>query len=134
MEAYPGGFSPDGGTLYFRSLTGTETRADLWSADLTPPEAELRPLLATRADETDPTPSPDGRWGDGGRFYYREGTNVWEVEVGPERVSTNPPVAAFTLPAETVGASITLDGQRLVIVRGGPMYSELVVRQGVLAR
>ena len=57
-----------------------------------------------------------------------------EVEVGPERVSTNPPVAAFMLPDQTVGASITPDGQRLVIVRGGPMYSELVVRQGVLAR
>jgi serine/threonine-protein kinase len=172
MEAYPGGFSPDGSTLYFRHLTGTATRADLWSADLTLPEAELRPLLATRADETDPTPSPDGRWlayqtdvsgqdelriarlpdvadpvqvtagggdivgwrGDGRRFYYREGRTVWEVEVGLDRVSANPPVAAFTLPAETVGASITPDGQRLVVVRGGPMYSDLVVRQGVLAR
>ena len=172
MEAYPGGFSPDGGTLYFRYGTGTATGTDLWCADLTQPDVELRPLLATRADETYPTPSPDGRWlayqtdvsgqdeiriarlpdlgdpvqvtagggdivgwrGDGRRFYYQEGRTVWEVEVGPDRVSANPPVAAFTLPAETVGASITPDGQRLVVVRGGPMYSDLVVRQGVLAR
>jgi serine/threonine protein kinase/Tol biopolymer transport system component len=172
MSAYPAGFSPDGGTLYFRYITQTETRTDLWSADLTREEAELRPLLATRANEDDPSPSPDGRWlaytsdasgqdeiriarlpdvsdpvqvtagggsivgwrGDGRRFYYRVGTTIWELGVGPERVSTNPPVAAFAVPAETVSAEITPDGQRMVVVRGGPMVSELVVRQGVLAR
>jgi len=172
MNAYPGGFSPDGGTLYFEYSNGTETRADLWSADLTQQEAGLRPLLATRAMEVDPSPSPDGRWlayrtdtsgqeeiriarlpdledpvqvttgggsmvgwrSDGRRLYYREGTTIWELEVGPEGVSANPPVAAFTVPAETVWAEVTPDGLRLVVVRGGPMDSELVVRQGVLAR
>jgi serine/threonine-protein kinase len=172
MNAYPSGFSPDGTTLYFRHLTGSESGADIRSVDLRSPEHEDRPLLATRADEGLSTPSPDGRWlayetdasgrseirigrlpgvsdpvqvtvgggsivgwrGDGQRFYYRDATTVWEVAVGPAEVSPASRVAAFALPDRTVSADIMPDGERLVVVQGGPMYSELIVRQGVLTR
>ena len=72
--------------------------------------------------------------GDGQRFYYRDATTVWEVAVGPAEVSPASRVAAFALPDRTVYADIMPDGERLVVVQGGPMYSELIVRQGVLTR
>jgi hypothetical protein len=103
-------------------------------------ETRLSLAREVEADVSDPVQVTAGGgsivgWrGDGRRFYFRVGTTIWELEVGPERVATSPPVAAFTVSAETVSAEVTPDGQRLVVARGGPMYSELVVRQGVLAR
>ena len=172
MQAYPAGFSPDGATLYFRYLRGAETGADIWTVDLSSAEHDARPVLATRAEETQHAPSPDGRWlayetdasgrseirigrlpdvsdpvqvtvgggeivgwrSDGLRFYYRDATTVWEVVIGPEGVVLDSRVAAFPLPDRTVAADVMPDGERLVVVQGGAMYSELIVRQGVLAR
>ncbi len=57
---YPGSWSHDGKMLAY-VVTGKETKSDIWifSKDGKP---EIRPLVATRASETGPQISPDGRW------------------------------------------------------------------------
>ena len=77
--------------------------------------------------------TPIGWRADGLRFYYRDDGGVWEVVVGPD----GPDVASAQLvfPAEDSWRSVSIypDGERLVVVRGGNLYSDLVVRQGALS-
>jgi hypothetical protein len=172
LGAYPSAFSPDGGTLYFRYLNGNGNSADVGAVDLRSEKRETKWLLATRANETGPVASPDGRWlayetdasgqgevrigrlpdvgnpvqvsegggelprwrQDGQRLYYRNQTSVWEVTVGPNGPVPGSRTRAFTLPDHTVDTDAMPDGQHLVLIVGGPMYSDLVVRQGVLGR
>jgi len=115
--------SPDGRWLaYISSAPGS-------------PELRVAPV----SDVSSPTPIPSGDdvipigWrGDSRRLFYRLGGDVWEVAVGPDGPDPATSRVAFELPDDVVSASILPDGERLVIVRGGPILADLVVRQGAL--
>ncbi len=56
---YPASVSPDGKTLFF-NYSSPDTGRDLWSVDLTTPNANPRGLLVTPFDEGRPMISPNG--------------------------------------------------------------------------
>jgi eukaryotic-like serine/threonine-protein kinase len=61
-DAYPGSASADGRTLYYRAYQTDQAQEDILSVGLVSPPSKPTVLVATPAAESEPTPSPDGRW------------------------------------------------------------------------
>jgi Tol biopolymer transport system component len=61
-DAYPGSASADGRRLYDRAYQADQAREDILSVGLADPASKPTVLVATPAAESEPTPSPDGRW------------------------------------------------------------------------
>jgi len=169
-DAYPGGISSDGGTLYY-SANSDLAQEDILSVALGGGAQKPVALLATPAAERLPTPSPDGRWlayetnasgtsetrvaplddltesvqvstrggspirwsRDSARLYYADGDEIGVVDIarhGPVLTSRR---AVFSVPRDGLGrVDILPDGEHAVIIRGGLIYSDIVVLQGAL--
>jgi Tol biopolymer transport system component len=70
---------------------------------------------------------------DGRRLFYLDGREVWEVPVGPGGAVPSRAARAFRLPAGVVGSPAVLpDGEQVVAIRGGRIYSDVVVIEGAL--
>jgi serine/threonine-protein kinase len=172
-DAYPGGVSSDGNTLYYSAYQSDQAQEDIVSVALDGGAPKPVVLLATPASEGLPTPSPDGRWlayqtnasgssetrvapladltasvqvstrggspirwsRDGSRFYYTDGDIISAVDIaqrGPVLTSRR---AVFSLPKDRRGrVDVMPDGEHAVVIRGGLIYSDIVVLQGALPR
>jgi Tol biopolymer transport system component len=172
-DAYPGGVSSDGGTLYYGAYQSDQAQEDIVSVLLGGSTPKPVVLLATPASEGSPTPSPDGRWlayhtnasgttetrvapladltasvqvstrggvpirwsRDSSRLYYKDGDEIASVSVterGPVLTSRR---AVFSLPGDWRGrGDVMPDGEHAVMIRGGLIYSDIVVVQGALPR
>ena len=74
------------------------------------------------------------RWSsDGNQLFYRDGYTISVVQVGRTGPVLNSRRRAFSLPRDVRGSvDVMPDGGRAIFIRGGLMYSELVVAQGAL--
>jgi hypothetical protein len=71
-------------------------------------------------------------WSRDGRYFYQIGEAVWSVRPGTPHAE---PVRAFTLPRDVVGIPAVMpDGEHLVLVRGGDLFSDLVMIEAAHAR
>lgn len=75
------------------------------------------------------------RWSnDSSQLYYRDGDVISVISVGSDgpRLESRSPV--FQLPKDTMRSLVVFpDGQKAILIRGGLMYSDLIVMQGLLA-
>jgi len=78
-DAYPGGVSSDGRTLYYSAYQSNQLQDDLMSLALGDAAAKPVVRLATPAAEELPTPSPDGRW----LAYQTNASGTAETRVAP---------------------------------------------------
>lgn len=155
--------------LYYLRASQEASGGDLWSVPV-PGRKPGTPVLATRANESAPIASPDGRWlaytssasgtsevrvgrlpdltaalnvtsgggrpigwtADSQRLFYTGSDAIWEVRVGPDGPDQGTRRVAFHVSADAISASVMPDGQTAVLLRGGPMESDLIVRQGAL--
>jgi eukaryotic-like serine/threonine-protein kinase len=111
-HAHLGGFTPDGRTLVL--AMAEQSHFDLMT--LTIGETTLAPLLATRANETEPALSPDGRW----LAYVSDETGRAEVYVQPY------PKLDGRWPISTTGGREPVwsrDGRRLYYRAGGKLMA-----------
>jgi hypothetical protein len=69
------------------------------------------------------------------QLYYQDGDAISVIDIGrggPLPVSKR---VAFRLPLDRHGPSdVTPDGTRALVIRGGPIYQDLVVLEGALRR
>jgi serine/threonine-protein kinase len=74
------------------------------------------------------------RWSrDGRRLFYMNGGDIWEVTVGPDGPLLTSATRAFRLPSGFTGTPAVLpDGESAVAIRGGRIYSDVIVAEGVL--
>ncbi|MGE0814215.1 MAG: protein kinase [Vicinamibacterales bacterium] len=172
-DAYAGGVSSDGGTLYYDAAQSNQAQNDIFSVALGGGAAKPAVLLATPASEGSPLPSPDGRWlafqtdasgrgetrvaplsdltasvqvstrggspirwgRDGSRLYYTDGDDIKVVDIGPRGPVLTSRRTAFTVPGDARGdVDVMPDGEHAVMIRGGLIYSDIVVVQGALPR
>jgi serine/threonine protein kinase len=75
------------------------------------------------------------RWSsDSSKLYYRDGDAISVIDIdsgGPQLGSRK---TIFQLPADTQGfVDVFPDGEKAILIRGGLMYSDLIVVQGLLA-
>jgi len=117
--------SPDGRWLaYQTNVSGTAmTRV----APLTDLSASVQ--VSTRSG------SPI-RWSpDGSRFYYTDGDAITAVDIGPRGPVLASRRVVFSVPSDWRGRlDVMPDGDHAVMIRGGLIYSDIVVRQGALTR
>jgi serine/threonine protein kinase/Tol biopolymer transport system component len=75
------------------------------------------------------------RWSnDSSKLYYRDGDSIWVLEVGADSPSLGSRKAIFQLPGDARGfADVFPDGAKAIVIRGGLIYSDLIVVQGLLA-
>jgi len=72
--------------------------------------------------------SPDSR-----KLYYSDGDTIASVDVGPAGPVLTSRRAAFSVPADWRGrVDVMPDGNHAVTIRGGLIYSDIVVLQGAL--
>jgi Tol biopolymer transport system component len=74
------------------------------------------------------------RWSnDSKKLYYREGNTVAIIDIGTSGPSLSSRRTIFQLPRDAKGfVDVFPDGERVIMIRGGPMYSDLVVKEGAL--
>jgi len=115
--------SPDGRWLaYQTNASGTgETRV----APLADPAAAIQ--VSTRGGWPI-------RWSpDGTRLYYADGDTIASVDVGPGGPVLASRRAIFKVPGDSRGLlDVMPDGNHAVAIRGGPIYSDIVVVQHAL--
>jgi serine/threonine-protein kinase len=172
-DAYPGGVSSDGGTLYYNAYQSNQAQADVLSVALGGGASTPVVLLATPASEEQPLPSPDGRWlayetnasgraetrvapladlttsvqvstrggspirwgRDSSRFYFTDGDEIRVVDIGSRGPVLTSRRTAFSVPEDSGGrVDVMPDGEHAVLIRGGLIYSDIVVLQGALPR
>ena len=172
-DAYPGGVSSDGGTLYYSVYLSDQAQEDIVSVALGGGAPKPVVLLATPASEGRPLPSPDGRWlayetnasgsaetrvapladltasvqvstrggspirwgRDSSNFYYTEGDDITVVDIGQRGPVLTSRRAVFSVPRDWRGrVEVMPDGEHAVMIRGGLIYSDIVVLQGALPR
>ena len=75
------------------------------------------------------------RWSnDSSKLYYRDGDAISVIDVGADGPRLGSRRTVFQLPGDTRGfADVFPDGEKAILVRGGLMYSDLIVVQGFLA-
>ena len=76
------------------------------------------------------------RWSsDSSKLYYRDGDAIYVIDIaagGPQLGSRK---TIFQLPSDTRGfVDVFPDGEKAILIRGGLMYSDLIVVQGFLGR
>ena len=172
-DAYPGSASADGRTLYYRAYQTDQAQEDILSVGLAGPPFKPTVLVATPAAESEPTPSPDGRWlayetnasgraetrvaplndvadfvqvstrggspirwsPDSSRFYYSDGNSIAAIDIKPGGPALTSRRVLFELPGDQRGRLDVLpSGERAIMIRGGLIYSDIVVIQGALSR
>jgi serine/threonine-protein kinase len=171
-DAYPGGVSSDGRTLYYRAYQSNQVQEDLMSLTLGDAAAKPVVLLATPAAESYPTPSPDGRWlayqtnasgtdetrvapltdltafvqvstrggrpirwnRNGSALYFHDGDTVAAIDIGPRGPALTTRRTLFSVPRDGGYLDVMPDGEHAIIIRGGLIYSDIVVLQGALTR
>jgi len=70
----------------------------------------------------------------GSRLYYRDGDSISVVEVGRRGPVLSSRRRAFHLPSDVRGRfDVMPDGESAILIRGGLMYSDLVVVQDALS-
>jgi Tol biopolymer transport system component len=76
------------------------------------------------------------RWSpDGSRFYYTDGNAIDVVDIGAQGPVLASRRAAFSVPSDWRGRlGVMPDGEHAVMIRGGLIYSDIVVMQGALVR
>ncbi|HSF19222.1 MAG TPA: hypothetical protein VLK65_27095 [Vicinamibacteria bacterium] len=116
--------SPDGRWLaYETNASGSE-------------ETRLAPLadLAASVQVSTRGGSPI-RWSpDSPRLYFTDGDAIASVDVGPRGSVLASRRAVFSVPGDHHGpVSVTSDGDHAVAVRGGLIYSDIVVLQNALS-
>ena len=76
------------------------------------------------------------RWSpDSGKFYYTDGSAITTVDIGPRGPVLTSRRAAFAVPSDWRGrVDVMPDGQHAVMIRGGLIYSDIVVLPGALTR
>jgi eukaryotic-like serine/threonine-protein kinase len=109
-----------------------------WLAYTTDASGSRQVVVAPMAAPANATQvSSDGveplRWSaDSRRLFYHDRDEIREVGVGPSGVTPGTSRRIFSVPASFLSVDVAPDGQRLFAVRGGMLYSDLVVRQGAL--
>jgi hypothetical protein len=75
------------------------------------------------------------RWSpDSSRFYYSDGNAIAAVDVTPGGPALTSRRVLFELPGDRRGRLDVLpSGERAIMIRGGLIYSDIVVIQGALA-
>jgi eukaryotic-like serine/threonine-protein kinase len=117
--------SPDGRWLaYQTNASGTaETRV----APLADPAAFVQ--VSTRG-------GGPIRWNrDGATLYFIDGDTVAAIDIGPRGPVLTSRRTLFSVPRDWGGRlDVMPDGEHAIMIRGGPIYSDLVVMQGALKR
>ncbi|MDQ3417846.1 MAG: SMP-30/gluconolactonase/LRE family protein [Acidobacteriota bacterium] len=82
---------------------------------------------------TEESGDPIGWSSTGARLFYRDAAAIWSVDVSDSGPLLATRRVAFRLPRDLVGTpAVRPGGQQAILIRGGAIYSDLVVRQGVL--
>ena len=116
--------SPDGRWLaYQTNASGTEeTRVA--------PLADLAAFVQVSSRGGTPI-----RWSrDGSTLYFRDGDTVTAIDVGARGPVLTTKRVLFSVPRDGGRLDVMPDGEHAIIIRGGPIYSDIVVMQGALAR
>jgi hypothetical protein len=76
------------------------------------------------------------RWSaDSLTLYYTDGNSIAAVDIKPGGPMLPSRRAVFTLPEDWCGrVDVMPDGQHAIMIRGGLIYSDIVVLQGALPR
>jgi dipeptidyl aminopeptidase/acylaminoacyl peptidase len=78
------------------------------------------------------------RWSpDSTKFYYTDGDTIASVNVGPGGPVLASRRAIFPIPGDrlhVMGVDVMPDGSHAVMIRGGPIYSDIVVLQHALSQ
>jgi eukaryotic-like serine/threonine-protein kinase len=75
------------------------------------------------------------RWNrDGSTLYFKDGDTVAAIEIGPRGPVLTSRRALFSVPRNGGRLDVMPDGEHAIIIRGGPIYSDIVVMQGALTR
>jgi Tol biopolymer transport system component len=115
--------SPDGKWLAFTTNASGATQVRLAA-------------LASTGNSTEI--STDGgvpiRWSsDSKKLYYRDGSSIVEIEVGISGAALQSRRTVFQIPKDAKGfVDVFPNGEKAIMIRGGPMYSDLVMLEGVL--
>jgi hypothetical protein len=74
------------------------------------------------------------RWSsDSKKLYYRDGNAISIIDVGPGGPSLASRRTLFQIPNDAKGfVDVFPDGEKAIMIRGGSMYSDLIVEEGVL--
>jgi Tol biopolymer transport system component len=115
--------SPDGRWLAYQ--TNASGRAEARLAPLT----DLTAFVQVSARGGQPL-----RWHrDGSTFYYTDGDVIAAVDVGPGGPVLTSRRTVFPMPRDWRGRfDVMPDGEHTVMIRGGLIYSDIVVKQGAL--
>ncbi len=74
------------------------------------------------------------RWSpDSTKFYYTDGDTIASVDVGPSGPLLASRRAIFSVPGDSRGVDVMPDGNHAVTIRGGLIYSDIVVVQHALS-
>ena len=75
------------------------------------------------------------RWNrDGSTLYFNDGDTVAAIDIGPRGPVLTSRRALFSLPSDGGRLDVMPDGEHTIIIRGGPIYSDIVVMHGALTR
>jgi eukaryotic-like serine/threonine-protein kinase len=76
------------------------------------------------------------RWNrDGSTLYFKDGDTVAAIDIGPRGPVLTSRRALFSVPRDWGGRlDVMPDGEHAIMIRGGPIYSDIVVMQGALTR
>jgi Tol biopolymer transport system component len=74
------------------------------------------------------------RWSaDSKKLYYRDGNTIAIIDVGISGPSLSSRRTIFQIPKDAKGfVDVFPDGEKAIMIRGGPMYSDLIVEEGAL--
>ena len=74
------------------------------------------------------------RWSrDGSRLFYTDGDDITAVDIGPGGPVLTSRRAVFSVPRDWRGRlDVMPDGEHAVMIRGGLIYSDIIVMQGAL--
>ena len=67
-------------------------------------------------------------------LYFSDGDIVAAIDIGPCGPVLTSRRALFSVPRDGGRLDVMPDGEHAIIIRGGPIYSDIVVTQGALAR
>jgi Tol biopolymer transport system component len=75
------------------------------------------------------------RWSnDSSKLYYRDGDSISVIDIAADGPRLGSRRAVFQLPGDSRGnVDVLPDGEKAILIRGGLMYSDLIVVQGLLA-
>ena len=76
------------------------------------------------------------RWNrDGATLYFQDGETVAAIDIGPRGPVLTSRRGLFSVPPDWGGRlDVMPDGEHAIMIRGGPIYSDVVVMQGALTR